>query len=371
MSLEWSKSVLLSMKANRVPVVMGPPGIGKSWEVQTIHNRYWGGDPSAPFVTVMASLSDPTTFCGIEYVTEGVTRRTVPAWAQRLLDAGKGTLFLDEATLASPATWTALLRVVLDRVVGDVTLPESVRVILAANPVEMTNAGCELPPAGANRLVHLSAEAPSPRAWADWIEAHNAGKGEAARTAAALVGAFIANKADPSTLLNVPKDESKRAGAWPSPRSWHAATDCLAVALAEGEQAFADLVSACVGSSAGGMFATFAKHADLPKARDVLLGTADPKLRRERPDRAAAILRAVSSEAVNGPAVDKSERSYLVEQAWHVAKSACELGLPDIALNHTASLTQWRILKSGSPSGASAVEKEVSKLVQTVAKASL
>jgi hypothetical protein len=41
------------------------------------------------------------------------------------------------------------------------------------------------------------------------------------------------------------------------------------------------------------------------------------------------------------------------------------------ALNHTASLTQWRILKSGAPSGASAVEKEVSQLVQTVAKASL
>src|SRR5207248_8810483 len=48
--------------------------------------------------------------------------------------AERGLLFLDELTTAPPAVQAAMLRVVLERVVGDVTLPPAVRVVAAANP---------------------------------------------------------------------------------------------------------------------------------------------------------------------------------------------------------------------------------------------
>jgi MoxR-like ATPase len=373
MASDWVKKALIGMRAGRAVYVQGAPGIGKSWQVADLHRQLWGAEAeSKPLVTVMAALSDPTSFCGIEHVIEGETVRTVPSWAKRLIKAGGGTLFLDEATLATPATWTALLRVVLDRVAGDADLPESVRIILCGNPVSMTNAGCELPPAAANRLLHLTAEAPTIAGWADFIESWSADRGEHMRRAASIVGAYLVGLAKPEVLLNVPADESKRAEAWPSPRSWHAAVECVAAAFEAGDiETGLALVEAAVGASAASGLSTFLREADLPKPRDVLTGKVQVKFERHRPDRAAAILRGCSAEAVNGPAVDKQERAYLVEQAWGVAKGACDGLLSDIVLKHTAQLSQWRVMKSGAPLAKGANEAAVIKETGEVAKRSI
>jgi MoxR-like ATPase len=66
------------------------------------------------------------------------------SWARRLTDAGHGLLFLDELTTAPPAVQAAMLRVVLERAVGDVELPASVRIVAAANPAEQAADGWEL-----------------------------------------------------------------------------------------------------------------------------------------------------------------------------------------------------------------------------------
>lgn len=374
-SVDWKKGALLSMRANRVAFVLGSPGIGKSWAIGDIHRAYWGAESeSKPLITIMGALSDPTSFCGIEAVIDGQTMRTKPYFLREFIARGGGTLFLDEATLVTPATWTAMLRVVNERWVGDTPLPENVRIIMAGNPVEQTNAGQELPPAGANRVLHFHADAPTPAAWAEWVSGHNADKGPHARKAASLVGAFLAHSANPDLLLNIPKDESKRAGAWPSPRSWHAAVDCLAAAYESGEDAFGiTMIAASVGNAAGAAFANFARHADLPNPRDVLVGKVTPKLSRDRADRVAAILRACAAEAVNGPAVDKAERAFLVEAAWGIALAACEspVLLADVVVNHTTALSVWRVMKSGAPMAKGDNEKAVAKLVQAAAKASL
>ena len=48
-----------------------------------------------------------------------------------------------------------MLRVVLERTVGDLRLPAAVRVVAAANPPDEAADGWELAPPLANRLVHL------------------------------------------------------------------------------------------------------------------------------------------------------------------------------------------------------------------------
>ncbi len=57
-----------------------------------------------------------------------------PDWAVRLVRAGRGLLFLDELSTAPPAVQAALLRLVLERRVGALTLPPGVRIVAAANP---------------------------------------------------------------------------------------------------------------------------------------------------------------------------------------------------------------------------------------------
>lgn len=66
--------------------------------------------------------------------------RTQEGLALRALDARKG----DEISTAPPAVQAALLRVVLERVVGDLELPDGVAVIAAANPPEQAAGGWDL-----------------------------------------------------------------------------------------------------------------------------------------------------------------------------------------------------------------------------------
>ena len=77
-------------------------------------------------------------------------------------------LFLDELSTAPPAVQAALLRVVLERIVGDLTLPTDVAVVAAANPPEQAADGWDLSAPLANRLCHLNWDI-DPRAVADGL----------------------------------------------------------------------------------------------------------------------------------------------------------------------------------------------------------
>ena len=111
--------------AARVPVLLwGAPGTGKTSAI-----RAMAAVMGLPCETVIASIREPSDFAGLPIVVGGEVRFAPPAWARRLAEAGRGLLFLDELSTAPPAVQAALLRVVLERVVGDLTLPEEVAVV--------------------------------------------------------------------------------------------------------------------------------------------------------------------------------------------------------------------------------------------------
>jgi len=87
-----------------------------------------------PCETVIAAIREPSDFSGLPVVRESQVDMAPPRWAKRLAEAGRGILFLDEISTAPPAVQAALLRVVLERVVGDLELPDDVVVVAAANP---------------------------------------------------------------------------------------------------------------------------------------------------------------------------------------------------------------------------------------------
>ena len=121
-----------------------------------------------PCETVIASIREPSDFAGLPIVVGDGVRFAPPAWARRLAEAGHGLLFLDELSTAPPAVQAALLRVVLERAVGDLTLPDEVAVVAAANPPEQAADGWDLSAPLANRLCHLAWQT-DPRAVADGL----------------------------------------------------------------------------------------------------------------------------------------------------------------------------------------------------------
>src|SRR4051794_31753804 len=137
--------------AARVPVlVWGAPGTGKTSAI-----RAMALEMDLACETVIASIREPSDFAGLPVVHDGQVVFAPPRWASRLAQEERGILFLDEISTAPPAVQAALLRVVLERVVGDLALPDGIVVIAAANPPEMAADGWDLSAPLANRFCHV------------------------------------------------------------------------------------------------------------------------------------------------------------------------------------------------------------------------
>ena len=110
--------------AARVPVLLwGAPGTGKTSVVQAM-----AAAAGWPCETVIASIREPSDFAGLPIIAgpdsdSPQVNFAPPRWARRLAAAGHGLLFFDEVSTAPPAVQAALLRVVLERTVGDLVLP--------------------------------------------------------------------------------------------------------------------------------------------------------------------------------------------------------------------------------------------------------
>jgi hypothetical protein len=297
-------------------------------------------------------------------VSDGAVEMAPPAWARRLFEAGEGLLFLDELTTAPPAVQAAMLRVVLERVVGDLALPRDVRVVAAANPPGEAADGWELAPPLANRLVHL-----------DWpVDAKSVAAGIAfgfpapvvtmareptpAQDAAAraAVAAFL--QVRPTLVLQVPTSSASASKGWPSPRSWKAVSVLMAAcdAAAAADNARAALVIGAVGEGPGLEFLSWLANADLPDPEAVLADPASFELP-DRSDRAFAALTAVAAVAVSKRDVESWAA------AWRVVAKAAD-GAPDVAA------LVARTLAGARPSGAE-LPAEVLALVPLLRAAGL
>ncbi|HTW11055.1 MAG TPA: ATP-binding protein [Acidimicrobiales bacterium] len=332
-----SEALAVALAAG-VPVVLwGSPGTGKTSAVRALAESLgW------PVEVVIGSIREPADFGGLPVVVDGGVRMAPPAWANRLAEAGRGLLFLDELTTAPPAVQAAMLRVVLERVVGDIALPAAVRVVAAANPPEEAADGWELAPPLANRLVHL-----------DWpVEATSVVHGLAVGfpvptllmaeettvahqvAARAAVAAFL--QVRPALVLQVPKVAALSSRGWPSPRSWEAVAILLATCEASraSEDARALLVTGAVGEGPALEFLSWLANADLPDPETVL---ADPDafVLPERSDRAFAALTAVAAVAI----AKRDAKTWTA--AWRVVAKAAA-SAPDVAALVARSLAAAR-----------------------------
>jgi len=315
--------------AARVPVLLwGAPGTGKTSAIKAMAQAL-----GLPCETVIASIREPSDFAGLPVVADGKVIFAPPRWARNLAAHERGLLFLDEISTAPPAVQAALLRVVLERVVGDLELPDGIVVVAAANPPEFAADGWDLSPPLANRFCHL-----------DWpVEAHAFAEGLTGGWAApvvpdlpdgwdaqlaigrGLIAAFVSVR--PTLTVHMPQDGSSAGRGWPSPRSWEMAARLWTAATVAGasEQARAALMMGSVGQGPGIELLNWAGEMDLPDPEEVL-SDPDAFVMPERGDRAYAALSAIAAAV----AADPTEQRWLA--AWKVLGRAADKGADVAAL---------------------------------------
>jgi hypothetical protein len=313
--------------AARVPVLLwGSPGTGKTSAIRALADVMgW------PCETVIASIREPSDFAGLPVVSGEYVHFAAPRWAQRLAAAGHGLLFLDEISTAPPAVQAALLRVVLERVVGDLDLPEGVVVVAAANPPEQTADGWDLSAPLANRFCHLPWEVEAQAfaqglsgGWPDpVVPALSEGWEARLPHFKSLVSAFVTVR--PGLACDVPHDAARAGRGWPTPRTWEMAARLWTAAEAAGASTEAEtaLVTGAVGEGPGVELLMWHEEMDLPDPEDLL---ADPDGAEvpERGDRAFAVLSGVASAVAAKPTPER----WLA--GWRVLAKTGE-NAPDVA----------------------------------------
>jgi len=339
-------TVVACAVATDVPVVLwGAPGMGKTAFVQAL-----GRSMGLMVETVIASIHEPSDFLGLPVpdLERGQTRYLAPDWAVRLAEAGQGLLFLDEVSTAPPAVQAALLRVVLERRVGNLQLPSGIRVIAAANPPDQAAGGWEMSLPLANRFAHVTWELDQE----EWIPAFVSGFPEPdlpkvgnwqekLPEARGLIAAYLHGR--PGKLLEVSGEQL----AYPTPRSWEMASKMLAAALTVTEDPglIAAVVGACVGKGVGLEVAAVLDQGRLPSPQELLADPEGAPLP-ERADRLFAALSGTASYVLGKVESPDFEKLWLA--AWQLAKRAAGIRL-DVAVVPATALAQFhlRAVKQG------------------------
>ncbi|MFD5067436.1 AAA family ATPase [Streptomyces sp. NPDC058369] len=337
------EALTLAVAADLPVLLWGEPGIGKTAALTQLAD-----DLGLPLTTVIASVHEPSDFSGLPVVGDDPAAQGVPMappdWAVRLVRAGRGLLFLDELSTAPPAVQAALLRLVFERRVGALQLPPGVRIVAAANPRSSAADGWELSPPLANRFVHLQ--------WAHDQDVVVRGLGgtwpratlprlrperlaEAVGFARRAVCGLLA--ARPALVHRLPGSETRRGGAWPSPRSWDMTLTLIAFATASGvsRDVLSLLVRGAVGDGPGLELLAAIDRMDLPDPEELLADPASAVLP-ERGDLRQAVLDGVVA------AVRKRPDRARWDAAWSLLVRAVETGAPDLVVVPATTLAALR-----------------------------
>ena len=236
-SKEVTSSLTAMIKAQIPTFLWGPPGIGKSSIVKQIAlaNDY-------EFIDLRLSLMDPTDLKGIPFYDKEAHQAlwAPPSFLPR---EGRGILFLDELNSAPPAVQASAYQLILDRKVGEYSLPEGWAIIAAGNREGDRGVVYRMPSPLANRFVHLEMDV-NVEDWRDW--AYGAGMDE-------RVIAYIGYKSDDLFSFDPTKNEKSFA----TPRSWEFVSSVLGSEM--DEKLLLETIGGAIGKDRAVRFLSFAK----------------------------------------------------------------------------------------------------------------
>ena len=338
MSTEVTHALAVAIQMGLPVLLWGDPGEGKTSVIQSIAAKL-----DRPCEVVIGSLREASDFAGLPVRDEDGVRFAPPSWARRCIDAPTTVVFLDELTTADHSVQAAMLRVVHERVVGDLQLPDSVSIVAAANPPESAVGGNDLSAPLANRFLHLRWEA----GVGSWLEGMTSGWSTPDLPVLPVrwsgielqwrcrVAEFI--RVRPDALRAMPASIEGQGGAWPSPRSWEMAALAAAAAEAAGAstEVLAMMVKGLVGPGAAMEMLQFSRRSEMQDPEMIL---ADPAAfdASGRSDLVLAVLRSVIAMVAD----DLTEERWLA--GWEVVAIVAERDRRDVAALGAMDLLKLR-----------------------------
>ena len=235
-------------------MVWGPPGVGKSQIVAQVARAH-----SVPVIDVRLSQMEPTDLRGIPFREGDSVVWSVPAMLPNATRHGeRGILFLDEITSAPPTVTAAAYQLILDRRLGEYSVPDGWAIFAAGNRHGDRGVTYAMPAPLANRFAHYELE-PFVDDWIAWAYQNDIDE---------RVIAFLHFR--PELLFEM--KSAATLAAFPSPRTWQYADRALKK-FGDAPDLLLDSLQACVGAAAGIEFKAFMDHIrELPDIEAIAQG---------------------------------------------------------------------------------------------------
>ena len=260
------------VEAQQPTFIWGGPGIGKSAIVRQVATSL-----EVALQDVRALLLDPVDLRGLPFL--GPDGRSKWATPDFLPTEGEGILFLDELNAAPAMVQASCYQLVLDRKLGEYTLPDGWAIVAAGNRDSDRAVTTRMPTPLRNRFVHLEFEV-DVQEWCEWaIRA----------SVRPEVIAFLRFR--PALLSAFDRD----ANAFPSPRSWEFVSGILAEE--PNRRLEQELYVGAVGLGAATEFGAFLKtFRELPSIEGILMNPAREPVP-DQPDAQYAVATALANSA--------------------------------------------------------------------------
>jgi len=233
---------LATLHGSHTPVMLwGPPGVGKSQIVAQVGQRH-----QVPVIDIRLSQMEPSDLRGIPFREGNLVEWAIPAMlpnAQR--HSAQGILFLDEITSAVPSVSAAAYQLILDRRLGDYSVPEGWAIFAAGNRQGDRGVTYTMPAPLANRFSHFEVDL-NLDDWVAWAYQNKIDE--------RIIG-FLRFR--PELLFKF--DPAHNPVAFPTPRSWEFAHRALQK-FDSSPQLLLNTLQACVGSAAGIELKAFVDH---------------------------------------------------------------------------------------------------------------
>ncbi len=254
MNPQSAKAAISHLCERKVPVFLwGPPGIGKSSIVAQIAK-----EREIAYIDLRLSLLDPTDLRGIPFFN-AETKEAIWAPASFLPDGSKkeGILFLDELNTSAPMVQASAYQLILDRKIGEYTLPDGWAIVAAGNRESDRGVVFRMAAPLANRFIHLEMEA-SVSDWKAWATAKGIDP--------TIIG-FISYR--PDALFTF--DTAKENRSFATPRTWEYVNEVIA--STPEESLLMPLISGAIGEELAAAFLGFrVVAAELPEIDTIFEG---------------------------------------------------------------------------------------------------
>jgi len=233
--------------------IHGSPGIGKSYIVNDIAKKN-----GLEIIDVRLSQLDAVDLRGIPTITNNQTVWMPPVFLPTD-ENSKGILFLDELNSAPLSVQAAIYQLVLDRKIGEYTMPKNWAIVCAGNKIDDKGIVFKLPSPLINRMVHIVLEAAFDdfKAWAIKNEIHP------------FIIGFLGFR--PDLLSSEVPSSSETNPAFCTPRAWAMLSNILK--NTNDINKISPIVYGTVGYGAGIEFTSFVKvYKTLPDIDAILDG---------------------------------------------------------------------------------------------------